>query len=147
VFLSDKLQKVGLYVDKRDIYSVNVGNLHLVVFTKTDLFTLSERVAKTSLFLDGVNLERVYEIDESDVNNPKLYVEVYERGSGKTLSCGSGAVSVAYSYLHKKYGEILPSVKVTVITDGGALYVHFIDGIAYLSGEVKQVYRGIIDEI
>lgn len=147
IFLSDKLQKVGLYVDNRDIYSVNVGNLHLVVYTKNDLLALSEKVNKTNLFSDGVNIEKVYKIDESDVNNPKLSIEVFERGSGKTLSCGSGAVSVAYSYFLKKYGEVKEGIKVTVQTDGGSLFVQFKDGKAYLSGEIKQIYRGIIDEI
>ncbi|MBE5742350.1 MAG: diaminopimelate epimerase [Clostridiales bacterium] len=146
-FLADKFVKSGLYVDYHDIFSFNVGNLHLVLFTEKPLNEINETAMKSRLFEDGVNVERVYKIDESNLSLPILYTEVFERGSGKTLSCGSGAVAVSKAYLMKKYGALKSGITVTVLTEGGELKVFFKGENAYLSGEVKQIYRGIIDEI
>jgi diaminopimelate epimerase len=90
-------------------------------------------------------VERVYCIEEADC--PLLQIEVYERGSGKTFSCGSGSVAVAYSYFKRKHGEIINGKKVMIKSDGGILQVEFKNNEAYLTGEIKEIYKGEIDEI
>ena len=143
----NQLAKSGLYVDKTGVFKVNVGNEHLVVFTHDfDLLTLNEHIKKTSFFKNGVNLERVYDIKFNSKNEVTLFAEVYERGSGKTLSCGSGAVAVALAYTRFNNNGCFRK-KINVVTEGGVLTVNFEEGNAILTGEIKEVFRGEIDEI
>lgn len=69
---------------------VSVGNPHAVIFVdKLDdqsVRQLGSLVSTHSRFLGGVNVEWVKVMSPN-----KLEVRVYERGSGETLACGSGA--------------------------------------------------------
>jgi len=141
-FLAERFKKVGLYIDYHDIFCVNVGNPHIVFFSSNPLSLLVEKTYKCGLFQDGINVEKVSACSLSSPKEPILSTEIYERGSGKTLSCGSGSVAVAYSYLMKKYGEISKTPTVTVRTEGGDLKVSFKDNTAFLQGEAKTVFEG-----
>ncbi len=94
---------------------VNCGNPHAVIFVEKDTMKYAkkygESISTSSLFPDGVNVEFVRIID-----NKNIEVAVYERGSGITLACGTGAcASYFISYkmgLVKKCGEVsLPGGK------------------------------------
>ncbi len=141
-FLTQSLQKVGLYVDYQDVFEVDVGNPHLVFFTdKYDLPTLSLGVEKSNLYKDGINVERVYKVETLSPKGYLLFSEVYERGSGKTLSCGSGAVAVAYSFAQKT--RLSPSgIIFTVSMDGGDAQITFENDCAFLQSEVRIVFEG-----
>jgi diaminopimelate epimerase len=70
---------------------VSLGNPHLACLADTPLaeFDLSQPpVLDAGQFPDGVNLELVSVID-----NGHILMRVYERGSGATRSCGTGAVA------------------------------------------------------
>jgi diaminopimelate epimerase len=72
---------------------VSLGNPHLACLVDSPLaeFDLSHPPAlDTEQFPDGVNLELV-----SVVGNGHILMRVYERGSGATRSCGTGAVAAA----------------------------------------------------
>ena len=139
--LCENLQKVGLYVDKSDIFRVNAGNEHLVFFTNFDLEKLSSATYKSGLFKDGINVERVFSVQKTDQNRFRLHAEIFERGSGKTLSCGSGAVAIAFAFAKKE--NLLPCDSVfEVVTDGESLFVTFTQNRAHLYGEVVEVYQG-----
>lgn len=140
-FLAERFKKVGLYIDYCDVFCVNVGNPHIVFFSSSPLSLLVEKTSKCGLFQGGINVEKVTANKLSQPNH-LLLSEVFERGSGKTLSCGSGAVAVAYSYLIRKYGEIKEYAPVTVRTEGGDLTVDFRDNNAFLQGEAHTVFEG-----
>ena len=141
-FLVQSLQKVGLYVDYQDIFEVDVGNPHLVFFTdKYDLFSLSNGARKSNFYKDGINVERVYEIENLSPKHYRILCEVYERGSGKTLSCGSGGVAVAYSFAQKHSLDV-DGVTFTVSMDGGDAQISFENDCAFLQSEVKIVFEG-----
>ena len=94
IIVAKKLQNMGLYVDYRQIFEMNAGNRHLVFFYPNhSLLSLAKGVKMSELFPEGINIERVYKI-ENDGDEIKIYAEIYERGSGKTLSCGSGACAI-----------------------------------------------------
>jgi diaminopimelate epimerase len=72
---------------------VSLGNPHLACLVDSPLaeFDLSQPpVLDAEQFPDGVNLEFV-----SVVGNGHILIRVYERGSGATRSCGTGAVAAA----------------------------------------------------
>ena len=79
---------------------VNMGNPHIVFIVNNleeiDLLELGKKIEKNNLFIDGINVE-IVEL----VNMKKLKVKFWERGSGLTLSCGSGILSSFYA-CHKK---------------------------------------------
>ena len=147
LIIVEELAKVGLYVDKRQVLHVNVGNPHLVFFEPNySLTALTSAVSRSGLFPDGINVERVFKIKNKSENESSLFMEVHERGSGKTLSCGSGAVAAAYAFSVYSYRPLDAKLKVGVTTEGGTLSVFFEGGKAFLSGEVREVFSGAYDE-
>lgn len=75
-------------------YELNIGNPHFVVFS-TNIDRDFEKTAKIisnnkEIFPWGVNVE--FATIDTESNSAKI--RVYERGSGETLSCGTGASAV-----------------------------------------------------
>ena len=90
---------------------INMGNPHIVFFTKSlDLINL-DKVGKSiethEVFIKGVNVEIV------EILTPKsLKLKFWERGAGKTLSCGSGILAASYaSFINKKCSD---SIKISL---------------------------------
>lgn len=76
-------------INLNEIICVDVGNPHLVLFsnhyTKNDKNFIGKELEYHELFPQGVNINFV------EIKNQELYLEVWERGVGFTLACGSGA--------------------------------------------------------
>jgi diaminopimelate epimerase len=125
---------------------VDVGNPHLVC--ATDDATLSglnltaPPVVDPVVFPSGVNVE--FTAAGPPPAGADLYerMRVYERGSGETLSCGSGACAVAAVAL-REAGVVAGVVVVDV--PGGRLTVTIDDGGCWLSGPAVIVARGTLD--
>jgi len=124
---------LGRYdLDGNTAYLVDVGNLHLVVSGEYDPKDVAERLTRFAPQLVGhVNVEVIQ--DE--------LVEVYERGTGYTLSCGSGAVAVATAM----WESGLQKDRVDVKMPGGVLVVSIRDNINYLEGNAVITFRGQYD--
>lgn len=121
---------------------VSIGNPHAVVFTKSiknlKLHKIGPEFESHYLFPERTNVEFVEKIDEK-----KLKIRVWERGTGETLSCGSGAcASVAAGVM---IGELRKNTPIQIIQKGGTLQVEYNDqqGIL-LTGEAEKVYDGKI---
>ena len=118
---------------------VSVGNPHWVCFVddlcKVDVE--SEGARLSSAVEGGVNVEFVERMDGNT-----LRMRVYERGSGVTLACGTGAcASVAAAVSH---GICPVHTPVTVLLDGGALTViHGEGGTLLMIGGTEFVYDGV----
>jgi diaminopimelate epimerase len=77
--------------------AVDCGNPHLVCALATPLDALDLHTAPgvdTALFPAGVNVEFVAAAEPVDGTDVHVRMRVHERGSGETLSCGSGALAV-----------------------------------------------------
>jgi diaminopimelate epimerase len=72
-----------------------------------------------------------------DVINDRLFVETHERGSGWTLSCGTGVAASAALTIAKG----LVDSPVTVIVPGGELQVR-VEGNVYLKGPATYIAKG-----
>jgi diaminopimelate epimerase len=77
--------------------SVNVGNPHLVCpVDELDRLDLTAPPGYDhERFPDGVNVEFYAPAEPIEGRDVHVRMRVYERGSGETLSCGSGACAVA----------------------------------------------------
>jgi diaminopimelate epimerase len=112
--------------------AVDCGNPHLVC-PVADLSTLDLSRAPEvdpAEFPDGVN------VSFYTGSAPSVATRVYERGSGETLSCGSGALAVAAVALGGGPG------RVAVDVPGGRLVATFDPGTAYLAGPAVLVAEG-----
>jgi diaminopimelate epimerase len=96
----------------------------------------SATAAPTATFPDGVNIEFV------EVLGPdRVSMRVNERGSGETLSCGTGACAVAAVHRAAAGG----SAPVVVTVPGGEVVVELRNGEAVLAGPAELVASGEID--
>lgn len=119
---------------------VSVGNPHAVIFVedgeKAPLTTLGPKVEKHPAFPDGVNTEFVQVIDDHH-----LRMRVWERGSGVTLACGTGACASTAAAVAE--GFCPKNEDVTVTLDGGDLHIKITDdGAAIMTGPATTVYKG-----
>lgn len=131
-------------VDGREyrITCVSMGNPHGVVFVDSvddiDIEKLGPKFEHHPMFPDRVNTEFVQILDDCTVK-----MRVWERGSGETLACGTGACASAYaSYLNKKTGN-----KVLVHLLGGDLQIEYSEekNTIFMKGPATKVFDGEID--
>ena len=121
---------------------VSVGNPHCVVFCDgidaLDLEALGPQFEFSPAFPERVNTEFVRLI-----GNNALRLRVWERGSGETLSCGSGACAVVAAAVKK---GLCPMDKdIVVKLPGGDLTVNYSEQKIILTGEVTFVFEGVFE--
>jgi diaminopimelate epimerase len=127
---------------------VGVGNPHVVVALadddELDELDLSEAPVVHPTPPDGANVEFIVPADPLIVGGiGRIRMRVHERGSGETLSCGTGVAASAIAIRHWA-GEGAPS-QWTVEVPGGELGVEITDGRVLLTGPAELVYRGTVD--
>jgi diaminopimelate epimerase len=122
-----------------DPVAVGMGNPHCVHFVQdaeaVDLATLGPRIEHDPLFPHRTNVEFA-----SLISPCRMRMRVWERGTGITLACGSGACATAVA-AHLR-GMIGPRVALEV--DGGVLEVDWRDDGVWLTGPVAQVFDGVL---
>ena len=121
---------------------VSMGNPHAVAFIEDEvddfpLELIGPQIENHAIFPNKVNFEIVNVIGPSE-----LKMRVWERGSGITMACGTGACAVAVA-AHLK-GITKDAVDLRL--PGGDLKVRW-DGVGEveLEGPVETVYRGLLD--
>ncbi len=121
------------------ISCVSMGNPHAVAFLRepVDEFPLHEVgpvIERHELFPERVNFEIVNLESRS-----RLRARVWERGSGLTMACGSGASALAVAARLHGYVDD----EVTVSLPGGDLAVSWAGrGEVVLEGPVQEVFQG-----
>ncbi|MBR6353432.1 MAG: carbamoyl-phosphate synthase large subunit [Oscillospiraceae bacterium] len=118
---------------------VNVGNPHCVVFCDAidglDLEHIGPQFEHAPMFPERVNTEFV-----RVVNRHCLRMRVWERGSGETLSCGTGACAAVVAACENGLCDRDSDVKVSLL--GGELTVRVSDERVLLTGGASVVYEG-----
>ena len=122
---------------------VNVGNPHCVIFCDkvdaVDVAAIGSELENCEFFPEGINTEFV-----RVVNKATLKMRVWERGSGETWACGTGACAAVVAATLKGYCE--QGTNVTVKLRGGDLTVCYQEnGEVELMGNVKTVYEGTFE--
>lgn len=119
---------------------VSMGNPHAVVFVpdleQIQFETNGPAIERHREFPDRTNVEFVQPIDGSHAR-----VRVWERGSGETMACGSGACAVAVAGISA--GVFRRDLPVVVEMQGGPLEVTWsVDGNVLLRGPAVESFRG-----
>lgn len=123
---------------------VSMGNPHAVFFTddinKVALDSIGPLIEHHEVFPGGVNAEFVEVIFENEIR-----MRVWERGSGITMACGTGACASVCACIKRglcKYND-----EICVRLDGGDLYIKVTeDNTVYMRGPAVTVYDAEVDE-
>ena len=124
--------------------AVSMGNPHAIVYVEDtdslDLAKIGPSFENHVNFPDRINTEFVQVLDEHTVK-----MRVWERGSGETLACGTGACAVAVASILN--GHVSPDTPVTVKLLGGDLQIFWnrSENLVYMTGPAVTVFDGQID--
>lgn len=122
---------------------VSMGNPHAVVLypdslQNCDVRNVGMAMENEETFPDGVNVEFVRVRDSRTVQ-----MRVWERGSGETMACGTGACAAAAVCMVLGYTED----EIMVQLNGGDLDIKYdsIEDTIYMTGSARKVFDGWID--
>lgn len=122
--------------------TVSMGNPHLVIFvndiTEIDISTIGPKLERHPLFPGRINVEFVQVVGEG-----KIRMRVWERGSGITQACGTGACATAVAAaLTGRAGR-----KSDIIMDGGSLTIEWdiVTKHVLMTGGATKVFDGEIE--
>ena len=120
---------------------VSMGNPHAVIFVDDVAgFPVTEvgpKIENHSLFTKRTNVEFVQIVSRDEVS-----MRVWERGSGETLACGTGACATVVASILKGF----TNREVTVRLSGGALRIAWgADNRVIMSGPAVEVFEGSIE--
>ena len=139
--LAKEFETQIIKIDNYDLFCLSMGNPHAVIFLenlkeleKIDIETLGKKIQNIDIFPESVNVEFATILEDNSIR-----MKVWERGSGRTLACGSGACAT----LVAANKQDLSSRKNDIILDGGKLTINWLENDdVIMSGEVNLVFRG-----
>lgn len=138
--IAEKSKTIDVNGENVELIPVSVGNPHAVIFVDdietAPLTTLGPQIEHHPEFPDGVNVEFVQVLNEETIR-----MRVWERGSGVTMACGTGACASTMAAISAGYCRYDETVSVQL--DGGTLKIR-IDGDneVQMTGPAKFVYEG-----
>ena len=144
--ISEKEQVISepVTIDGKEwkITCVSMGNPHAITYIDDvkhlEIEKIGPKFENHEIFPDRVNTEFVHVIDRNTVD-----MRVWERGSGETYACGTGACAVAVSSILNGLTE----EEVTVKLLGGDLKIFWNreENRVYMTGSATKVFDGEID--
>jgi carbamoyl-phosphate synthase large subunit len=124
---------------ERRITCVDMGNPHCVVFCDrvdaVDIPTVGPQFENDPIFPQRINTEFI-----RVVNRRTIKMRVWERGSGETMACGTGACAAVAAAV--KNGLCDEGQDISVRCKGGELIVHYTPEGVTLTGDTRLVYTG-----
>jgi len=134
------IKKEDLTINNHSGNLISIGNPHYVVFMDSLAENIAEKqgssIDNDKNFPGGINIEFVQIINKNDI-----IMDVWERGSGVTLACGTGAGAAAFCGIEKGF----LSSPVTVRMPGGNVTVDLQKANIFLTGTVEHVFSGSIE--
>jgi carbamoyl-phosphate synthase large subunit len=140
----EKIISRSVEIDKKtyDITCVSIGNPHCVLFCDhpelLDIEKIGPHLETASIFPDRVNVEFVQVLD-----GHTLKMRVWERGSGETLACGTGACAAVVAATEN--GFCTKGEDITVRLRGGDLLVRYTDETVFMTGDAKKNFEGVVE--
>ncbi len=140
----DKVVNRAVTIGGREynITCVSMGNPHCVVFTDgvdyMDIESIGTEFETNELFPERVNTEFVTVLDEHTIK-----MRVWERGSGETWACGTGACAVAVAACENGFCKKGEDIKVKL--KGGDLIINYTDDTVYMTGNAETVFEGEVE--
>ena len=130
---------VSIGGEKYSITCVDMGNPHCVVFCPrvdgVDVEHVGPQFEHAPYFPDRINTEFIRVVNPSTIK-----MRVWERGSGETLACGTGACAAVAAAVENGLCDM--GSDVTVSLPGGDLSVNYTREKITLTGSAIMVYRG-----
>ena len=121
------------------ITCVSMGNPHCVVFVDSvedlPLSDIGPVFEKNALFPEQVNTEFIRVIDEKHIQ-----MRVWERGSGETLACGTGACAAVTACVLN--GFVPADTPVEVHLTGGTLSIVYTKDTVFMTGPAAFAFDG-----
>lgn len=128
--------------DEWKITCVSMGNPHCVVFCQNpeslDLPKIGPGFEKNPIFPEGVNTEFI-RVEDSHT----LTMRVWERGSGETMACGTGACASAVAAIRCGFCEM--NEEITVHLRGGDLKIRWDGNRVWMTGPAETVFTGEVE--
>ena len=128
--------------DTYQVTCLSMGNPHCVVFMDNiynlDLEKIGPKFERADIFPQRVNTEFVTVLGPNT-----LRMRVWERGTGETWSCGSGACAAAVAAVLNGYCK--KDSDITVKLKGGDLVIHYSDDGVTMTGDAKMDFSGVIE--
>ncbi|MBP5444929.1 MAG: diaminopimelate epimerase [Acholeplasmatales bacterium] len=126
-----------------NITCVSMGNPHMVIYEEgiknLELDKIGPVFENYKIFKNKVNTEFVEVISPNELN-----MRVYERGSGETYACGTGACAVVSASV--KNGVCKPNTNVLVHLIGGTLEIMVDSNYkVFMTGPARLVYTGVYE--
>ncbi len=127
--------------EKITLTPAEVGNPHAVIIYETgvedvDIARIGSKIEHHPYFPGGVNVEFVQKLSEN-----RIRMRVWERGSGITMACGTGACAACAVLTSKGICDF--GTPITVELDGGSLTVITErEGDVIMRGEAELIYEG-----
>jgi diaminopimelate epimerase len=120
---------------------VSMGNPHCVVFedpNKIDLENVGKKFEYNPIFPERVNTEfaRVMKRNE-------LRMRVWERGSGETWACGTGACATAVAAVLNGYAD--KNTEILIHLRGGDLRITYTDETVFMEGSATLAFTGEVE--
>ena len=137
---ADKPMTLTIEDKELQIIPVSVGNPHAVVFVDdidtAPFIEFGPIIERHEAFPGGVNVEFA-EVKNAD----KLRMRVWERGSGVTMACGTGACASVMAAISEGYCRYDETVSVQL--DGGILKIQIApDNSVRMTGPAETIYEG-----
>ncbi len=124
--------------------AVSMGNPHCVIFVPEvedlPLSQIGPPIEKHQLFPERTNVEFVKVLGPQ-----RLRMRVWERGSGETMACGTGASATAVAAV--LCGLAKKGTPITIVLNGGELEIEWaLDDHVYMTGPATEVFTGQLTE-
>ena len=136
--------RVPLIIDEKlyRVTAVSMGNPHCVTFLKEDvdsldLEKLGPKFEHHPAFPERVNTEFLNVVGENE-----LKMRVWERGSGETWACGTGACASAVASV--LCGLCDRSKPILLHLRGGDLTIEYAEDAVYMTGPAANIFEGVI---
>lgn len=121
---------------------VSMGNPHCIVFVddvdSLDLPRIGPSFENHPLFPERINTEFIRVIDDHT-----LQMRVWERGSGETWACGTGACASAVAAVLNGFCPM--NEEITLKLRGGDLRIRYTEDAVYMTGPATTVFEGSIE--
>lgn len=129
--------------EEHTITCVSMGNPHCIVFGgdpyELDLPKIGPLFENDPLFPERVNTEFIEVLDDHT-----LKMRVWERGSGETWACGTGACAAAVAAVLN--GFCKKGKDISVRLRGGELTIRYTDEAVFMTGKATEVFHGEWDQ-
>ena len=124
-----------------EITCVSMGNPHCIIFKDPDdldLEKIGPRYEHAPIFPSRVNTEFVKVLGRNEVK-----MRVWERGSGETRACGTGACAVAVASVLNGYADRNAEIIVHLL--GGDLSIRWTDETVFMKGSATLAFTGEVE--